>query len=359
MPNRKIKIALVTSNPGYGGAEKSLIRLSSSFKKIGFDSTLIFFNKYGKNSLQVNDSKVFLSEKTTNRFGFFYRLIIFFRLNKFLIKNQFTHLISTLPISDLIVSKSAFSHPVYRVANEFENYLASIQNSKKQLRKIKRYKKIYNTSFLVALTDSIEDDLVNLLDCESTKIHKIHNYIDHKDISFKIQEIPENSLNEDFCVHMGRYVPQKRHDLLLDTWKIYKNLPTLYLLCEEHQELHKQISLRKLEERVKILGYKENPYPWIAKSKALILCSDYEGFPTSLIEAMYCSTRILITDGAKSCKQIMEHYPSYIARHNDPVDLGLKIQNAIKTDVPSYENELKRYSEENAMELWLKVLNIK
>lgn len=50
-----------------------------------------------------------------------------------------------------------------------------------------------------------------------------------------------------------------------------------------------------LDDRVRFLGAKENPYPYFSVSDALVLTSDYEGFPVVYYEAMLLGLDILTT----------------------------------------------------------------
>lgn len=56
------------------------------------------------------------------------------------------------------------------------------------------------------------------------------------------------------------------------------------------------IKQRELEGRVLTLGPRENPYPYIDRARALLLSSDYEGFPLVLLEALACQTPVISVD---------------------------------------------------------------
>ena len=52
----------------------------------------------------------------------------------------------------------------------------------------------------------------------------------------------------------------------------------------------------KLQDKIKLLGYLNNPYHYISKSNIVILTSIYEGLPNILLEAQYLKKYIISTD---------------------------------------------------------------
>ena len=55
------------------------------------------------------------------------------------------------------------------------------------------------------------------------------------------------------------------------------------------------VKKNKLESKVKFLGGKENPYPYMKQSDYVILTSDYEGFPLTYLEAITLNKEIITT----------------------------------------------------------------
>ena len=54
-----------------------------------------------------------------------------------------------------------------------------------------------------------------------------------------------------------------------------------------HNQLQNFININKLQENVRLLGYKSNPFPYIKQSEIFVLSSKFEGLPNVLIESRY------------------------------------------------------------------------
>ena len=99
---------------------------------------------------------------------------------------------------------------------------------------------------------------------------------------------------------VGRLIPEKGYDRLL---KCHKRLldegieHELWILGEgvERNNLEAYIRENKLENSVKLLGYKTNPYPYMAKADLFVSSSRVEGFSTVLCEAIILGKPIVAT----------------------------------------------------------------
>ncbi|MDU2230812.1 MAG: glycosyltransferase, partial [Clostridium perfringens] len=100
---------------------------------------------------------------------------------------------------------------------------------------------------------------------------------------------------------MGRLDYNKNQILLLkavrEVKKYYDDF-IIYILGDgdERLKLERYINDNKLNENVRILGFVENPYPYIKNSVATILTSLSEGFSLALVESVMLNTPIISTD---------------------------------------------------------------
>ncbi len=72
----------------------------------------------------------------------------------------------------------------------------------------------------------------------------------------------------------------------------------IYLLGDgdDRAKLTQYINENDLKDNVKILGFIENPYPYIKNSIATVLTSLSEGFSLALVESVMLNTPIISTD---------------------------------------------------------------
>ena len=133
------------------------------------------------------------------------------------------------------------------------------------------------------------------------------NFVDKK-IKNKIKNVffKKNFLN---IISIGRLTSQKDHLTLLKSIKQLKPCLKIRLIIigngKMQNLLQNYILNNKLEHKVKLLGYLDNPYPYIKNSEILILSSQFEGLPNVLLEAQYLKKYIISTDCPTGPKEIL------------------------------------------------------
>ena len=105
------------------------------------------------------------------------------------------------------------------------------------------------------------------------------------------------------------------------TWLCIGSTPDASLLSS----LRKQIAAYGLETRFQLLGFHENPYPYVCQADAFILLSDYEAWPLAMAEAMLLGIPPIATDSA-GAREHIRHGENGLLCGFDPSDAAQAIQ---------------------------------
>ena len=135
---------------------------------------------------------------------------------------------------------------------------------------------------VIAVSEQVSNSLKSI---GVNKIHISYNPLIHEEVNANIK-IPFNN----YYISIGRLEYQKAYWKLIKAVKIlkekYNTEIDLIILGEgrDRNELEVLISELGLTNRIKLLGFVQNPLDYVAKAKAMIFSSYYEGFPITLLE---------------------------------------------------------------------------
>jgi glycosyltransferase involved in cell wall biosynthesis len=101
-------------------------------------------------------------------------------------------------------------------------------------------------------------------------------------------------------VACGRLKPLKGFAHLIEALaEVRKSVPAhLWIVGEgdERASLERKIRRLGLQSCVRLLGFRQNPYMYMAAADVFVLSSLYEGFGNVIVEAMACGTPVVATD---------------------------------------------------------------
>jgi N-acetylgalactosamine-N,N'-diacetylbacillosaminyl-diphospho-undecaprenol 4-alpha-N-acetylgalactosaminyltransferase len=142
---------------------------------------------------------------------------------------------------------------------------------------------LQKTHKVVAVSNGIKQKIETTFNYYSIDV--IHN--SHGMNSFE----SSNKLPFDYVIAVGRLVPLKQFDKLIESYAksvlSEKNIHLVILGTGEEQILlENKITDLNLNEKVHLLGFKENVWNYISNAKFLVLSSKYEGFPMAILEAL-------------------------------------------------------------------------
>lgn len=236
------------------------------------------------------------------------------------------------------------------------------------------FHKFFGFDKIMVISDKIQKDFEDAAttEKEKQKIVRIYNPLDTEDIILKSQEpkardqAEHSIMKQPTFVSVGTVFPQKGFDRLL---KMHKKL-----LDEgfEHKILiigdgYDFENIKKLQEKLKVtessslLGFTDNPYPFIKKADFYILSSRYEGFPTVLFEALTLKKNIIATDVSGVREMLAEGRLGLIVDNSEAgIYDGMKTALRHPEMFAQYEDNLRDYqmpfSLKNSVEALMKII---
>jgi glycosyltransferase involved in cell wall biosynthesis len=262
----------------------------------------------------------------------------------------FDLIISTLPFADEVVRAASLPRVCYRIANNLSAEIDAISSPLKAFRRKRRYRRLYEGQRLIAVSEGVAQDLRERIGVRRATIATIYNPFDLGAIRRAARETPPDLPHGPYLLHVGRFQPQKRHDLLLDAFKMAGLPHRLVLLTAPSRELNKLIESRGLAECVTVAGFRENPFPWYANAAACVLSSDREGMPNALIESLICGTPVVSTDCPSGPREVLTGDLSrWLVPRGDAAALAEKMRELVKERPAIDPATLQRFSKERAL----------
>lgn len=157
------------------------------------------------------------------------------------------------------------------------------------------------SKMVIAQTKAMRDQLLGTFDLDPEKVIVYHNPVDVEHITAlagSVSPYPKDGFTH--FVWVGRFDPIKDLDTLLKAFAIvHRQNPktSLYLVgnCQNPEDYQ--------QDGVHLVGYQENPYPWMKFADCFVLSSKSEACPNVLLEASALGTKIVTT---RCCPDIEE-----------------------------------------------------
>ena len=208
-----------------------------------------------------------------------------------------------------------------------------------------------------AISETIANEIKRAL--PEAAVYRVYNPIQNPVIGSKSTDLLK-------LVFIGRLVEIKRVDVILRALDM-TNLPWRLSVYGEgvlRRELSDMMADMGLEERVRFMGWCDDPWDTASDAAYLIVSSDYDSFPLVAIEAMARGIPVISTP----CEGIMEYLKvgenGYIFPFHDPVVLS-ELLDAIgegvqpKLDGDKCIETARPYLYENALDdFWVKLTNV-
>jgi N-acetylgalactosamine-N,N'-diacetylbacillosaminyl-diphospho-undecaprenol 4-alpha-N-acetylgalactosaminyltransferase len=151
---------------------------------------------------------------------------------------------------------------------------------------------------VIAVSAGVADDLAGRFEVPRSRMSVIGNPVDSDRLARMAGDAPATQLPGDYYLGVGRLVPNKNFNLLIEAFAASGTQASLVLLGQgpELDRLRDRAVQLGVGDRVQFAGFLENPYPVMARARALVSASRAEGFPNTLIEAMSLGCPVIATD---------------------------------------------------------------
>lgn len=360
---KPIKIALIGYRLNRGGAERVAAILSVFFNEQGLDvHNIIVLDDIGYPYAGKVENLGKLKNKTNGPFNKFKRLLA---LRKYLNKHNFDFIIDfrfrIKPIQEFLISRFVYNTKTIFTVHSAK--LNSYMPEQKFLTKL-----IYGSCFKIV---SITNEMQNMIEQKYglKNVTTIYNPIDIEDIQQKASD--KISLNIDFIIGVGQYDTNvKQFDKLVYAYSksiLPENNIHLVILGEGtlKQRLLKIASENGVENKLHLLGYKNNPYKYISRAKFYVLTSSHEGMPMVLLESLICGTPIVSFNCKTGPSEIIDHKENGLLVENQNIKKLIEQINLFVTNKLLYQHcknnafkSAEKYSVKEIGKLWLKLMEI-
>ena len=188
------------------------------------------------------------------------------------------------------------------------------------------------------------------------KIAIVHDPIIDTSVILKKKKdlsIDAKKLNKNYFLSIGRLTKQKNHKLLIDLFfylkKTGKNF-YLYILGEGEEEkfLKEKILRLNLQDRVFLMGFKKNVYPYILSARAIISPSLWEDPGAVMIEAAFCNKIVLSSDCKNGPKEFLMNSDAGYLFENNNLDSLINSFNQLIVDAPEIIYKKKILAKKNS-----------
>lgn len=304
-----MKKKLIIFNPSIedGGVEKNLYLITNYLSKQNYDITLISADISKKKKFNASIKFIYpkyINFKNAGRYKKY--LFCSLLLAKQLITNKSSLVFSfQANIYSIIISKLFFKKIVVRLNTAPQGWDHNFIKNK-----------IY--TFFIQKADSIIVNSKKFKD-EVEYRYRVNAHLILNPFNFnEIKKKSKQKINLQFfkkrdlkIVNAARLTSQKDHLTLLKAINIVKKFRNIRLIiigkgiCKN--KILKFINKNNLSKNVKLVGFKENPFKYIAKCDVFVLTSIFEGHPNVLVETLSLKKFVISTNCPTGPKEILNN----------------------------------------------------
>ncbi len=351
-----MRIGFILTNLAGGGAEKAVLNIAAGLAERGHRTDVILLEHVVVHAVPAGTGFHALTRagETISK-GWLGKRLAARKLARLLgqlaLDAPFQLLVSTLPFADEVAQLAGAPVHWCRIANTLSAEVSRLESSDaaKAARRIARYRRMYGARSLIAVSEGVGKDLRAGIGVAGSRVEVIPNSFDFRAMK-QLAQAPATLPSRPYVIHVGRFSGQKRHDLLLEAFGTLGGAHRLVLLADDAPGLRSLIEARGLAGRVEVAGFQHNPFPWIAAADLLVLCSDHEGLPNVIIEALALGVPVVSTDCPSGPREILgAELPGSLVQTGDAAALAAAMSRALAKRPDTSRVDLTRYSKDRVV----------
>lgn len=336
-----VKIAHFIDSDDPGGAEMLVVEICKCLNRYGFQLEVLHFgntwlkkecDKFSIPSIIVPGHKYYKSAKTMPIFSLVFK--------RFLQRRNIDILHSHLFGSITGACITTFLTKIPHIGTIHDTY--TIEEKKSRIRLI-LLSSLLKTR-LITVSEAMKNYLRSLAKFPKATFETIYNGVDLEKFSVqtdvRLRSEVELEPNDITLISVGRLVGIKGHEILVEAFdRLLKSKRPIKLLIvgdgPNRKNIESLITNRKLDNKVKILGFRHDIPQLLRLSDCFVLSSHSEGLSYSIIEAMASGLPLVVTDVGGNRELVIDGECGYLAPPNDPTAFAERLQLLI-------DNEQKR-----------------
>jgi len=370
-PSEGTRVTLVTSDLGAGGAERALVLLAGGLQDHGYVVTVISLRDRRPDFYSL-DHRVRRGkfEPQAKRDIHWYDAVGQYRrlaaVRRGILATSPDVLISFQDgVNELILCACAGA-PFMKLIS-CQNDMTQRSHINKRWEQVRRFS--YRLADRVVFLDSAQAEAANRR-YRGWRAAGIPNPIPLEQIDAGVTAQPEVSvtgLEGGYIAAMGRLHHQKGFDLLIQAFaKCVCNWAMHLVIIGEgpdRDKLEDLVTELTLSERVHFVGLLRNPFAVIARSRAFVFSSRYEGQGLALIEAMACGVPVISFDCLSGPGLVIEARRNGLLVEPENVDALASAITDVMENVESARSmarearkTARRYATRNIVQHWVELI---
>ncbi|MFR1065188.1 glycosyltransferase [Intestinibacter bartlettii] len=329
------KILFFIPNLMHGGAEKVLVNLVNNLDKDKYDITLQTIFDVGVNKQYLNEDIKYkyvfkkLFRGSTTIFKLFSPKFLY----KYLIRDEYDIVISYLegPTARIISGCPYNSKKVSWIHIEMNDE----QKFALGFRDVNEARKCYSKfDGIICVSDTVKQIFLETSKLNELNVDILYNINETEQIIEKSKENVDDVIFDKNTVNIcsvGKITKTKGYDRLARVHKrlIYEGMNHhIYILGigEDEDKINKYIKENNLQDTYTLLGFRDNPYKYVAKCDLFVCSSLREGFSTAITESLVVGTPVVSTlcSGAQELLGYNNEYGLVVENSEEGIYEGIK-----------------------------------